>query len=170
MAALQSAATGSGSAPFELLALLLIALAGAVAAAGLFRWDRQFTPNRAWVAVALAMWVAVGLWNNSRPSAQPVRDTRDVGVASDYVAPKAAPSAPTWRDVTDADIAGIAFDRLPPDSGIIAPVASPDEEPDPVLLPQMEKIQAALPGWAPGNVADPVQRAATCCWWRRSRT
>jgi hypothetical protein len=160
VAALQSAATGSGRAPFELLALLLIAIAAAVAAAGLFRWDRQFTPNRAWVAVALGMWVAIGVWNQSRPVAvaQPVKDTQPVGRATDYAAPlpKAARS---WRDVTETDIAAIAFDRLPPDSGIVSPVARPDEEPDPVLVPQLEKIQAALPGWAPGNVGDPVQRA-----------
>ena len=159
VAALQSAATGSGRSNFELLALLLIALAGAVAAAGLFRWDKQFAPNRAWVAVALGMWVAIGLWNNMRPAAvaQPVKDTQVVGRAADYAVSVAA--VKTWRDVTETDIAGVAFDRLPPDSGIISPVARPDDEPDPVLLPQMEKMQAALPGWAPGNVADPVQRA-----------
>jgi ABC-type transport system involved in cytochrome c biogenesis permease component len=152
VAALQSAGTGSGRAPFELLALLLIAIAAAVAAAGLFRWDRQSRPNR--------MWVAIGAWNQSRPVAvaQPVKDTQPVGRATDYAAPlpKAARS---WRDVAEADIARIAFDRLPPDSGIVSPVARPDEEPDPVLVPQLEKIQAALPGWAPGNAGDPVQRA-----------
>jgi ABC-type transport system involved in cytochrome c biogenesis permease component len=160
VAALQSAGTGSGRAPCELLALLLIAIAAAVAAAGLFRWDRQSRPNRAWVAVALGMWVAIGAWNQSRPVAvaQPVKDTQPVGRATDYAAPlpKAARS---WRDVAEADIARIAFDRLPPDSGIVSPVARPDEEPDPVLVPQLEKIQAALPGWAPGNAGDPVQRA-----------
>ncbi len=160
VAALQSAATGSGRAPFELLALLLIAIAAAVAAAGLFRWDRQSRPNRAWVAVALGMWVAIGVWNQSRPvaEAQPVKDTQPVGRATDYAAPPPK-AARSWRDVAEADIAHIAFDRLPPDSGIVSPVARPDEEPDPVLVPQLEKIQAALPGWAPGNVGDPVQRA-----------
>ena len=161
VAALQSAATGSGRASFELLALLLIGMAAAVAAAGLFRWDRQFAPNRTWVAVALGMWVAVGIWNNARPTAvaQPVKDTQAVGRPADYAAARKAFSAKTWLDVTEVDIAGVAFDRLPPDSGIIAPVARPDEEPDPLLQPQMEKMQVALPGWAPGNVADPVQRA-----------
>jgi ABC-type transport system involved in cytochrome c biogenesis permease component len=161
VAALQSAATGSARAPFELLALLLIAVAAGVAAAGLFRWDRQFTPSRAWVVVALGMWVAIGIWNNTRPAsvAQPVKDTQAVGRPADYAAPRKAVIAKTWRDVTEADMAAIAFNRLPPDSGIVSPVARPDEEPDAVLVPQLEKIQAALPGWAPGNVNDPVQRA-----------
>jgi hypothetical protein len=61
--------------------------------------------------------------------------------------------------VSGADIDGVAFDRLPADEGIISPVSRSDEEPDPVLLPQLDRIRDALPGWAPGNVADPVQRA-----------
>ena len=36
---------------------------------------------------------------------------------------------------------------------------APDEEPDPAIQPALDRIQAALPDWAPGNVADPVQRA-----------
>jgi hypothetical protein len=64
----------------------------------------------------------------------------------------------SWRDVTDADIDRIAFDRLPPDEGIISPVSRSDEQPDPVILPQLDRIRDALPGWAPGNIADPVQR------------
>ena len=31
--------------------------------------------------------------------------------------------------------------------------------PDPAILPQLDRIRDALPGWAPGKVADPVQRA-----------
>ncbi len=158
VAALQSAATGSGRAPFELLALALIALAAGIAAAGLFRWDRQLRPNRAWVVVALGMWVAIGVLNQLRPLSRPVMDTRNVGTAADYVSRAASRATQSWRDVTEADIASIAFDRLPPDDGIVSPVARPDEDPDPVLLPQLERIQAALPGWAPGNVIDPVQR------------
>ena len=34
-----------------------------------------------------------------------------------------------------------------------------DETPDPAILPQLDRIRDALPGWAQGNVTDPVQRA-----------
>jgi hypothetical protein len=61
--------------------------------------------------------------------------------------------------VSDADIDGIAFDRLPPDSGIISPVSRSDETPDPVLVPQLDRIRDTLPEWAPGNAGDSVQRA-----------
>jgi hypothetical protein len=92
-----------------------------------------------------------------------VQDTRDVGTAKDYVLPPkpaAAPAAPaSWRDVTHADMQKIAFDRLPPDEGIVSPVSRSDETPDPAILPQLDRIRDTLPGWAPGTVSDPVQRA-----------
>jgi len=170
--AMQSAATGAGVNGYDLLVLGLIAVAGAVAAEGLFRWDRQFHPNRAWVAVALAMWIAVGVMTQMRqtPHVAAIRDTRAAGEARDYVRPLPRPAmiapqdgqpimVPTWQAVTEADIAGIAFDKLPPDSGVVSPVARPDEEPDAVILPALDRIQVALATWAPGKVADPVQRA-----------
>jgi len=163
---LQAAATGTGlsRAGFDFLALGLIGLAGSIAAAGMFRWDRSFSPNRAWVAVALGMWLVVGVIAEleGRVTVQSAQDTKDVGTSRTYMAGKPlSPSAPesSWRDVTDADYDKIAFDRLPQDRGIIAPVSHPDEIPDPVIMPELDRIRDALPGWAPGNVADPLQRA-----------
>ena len=158
--ALQSAATGSGQALFDLAMLLLIAAAGAIAAAGLFRWDRQFHPNKAWVAVALGMWLVVGgiaEWRGSATFSRPA-DIQEVAPPKTFAAasPKAEAS---WKDVTDSDFDRIAYDRLPPDSGIVSPVARADEEPDPVIQPALDRIQSALPAWAPGKVDDPVQRA-----------
>jgi hypothetical protein len=165
--ALQLSATGAGlsGAGFDLVALLLIAAAGAVAAAAMFRWDKAFTPRRAWLLLALGMWAVVGVLAEARGhvAISAVQDTRDAGTAKDYLLPpkpaamSAAPAS--WRDVTDADMQKIAFDRLPPDEGIISPVSRGDETPDPAILPQLDRIQGALPGWAPGNVSDPVQRA-----------
>lgn len=164
VAAMQRSATGvslSGGG-FDLLVLLLIAAAGAMAAIAMFRWDKAVAPRRGWLVLALGMWLAVGALAELRGAVtigQP-QDTRAVGTAKDYVAPSAAPSQKSsWRDVTEADIAGIAFDRLPPDEGIVSPVSRSDEVPDPILVPQLDRIRDALPGWAPGNVADPVQRA-----------
>jgi hypothetical protein len=114
--------------------------------------------------LAIGMWLAVGALAElqGRVTISQAQDRRDVGTGTDYIAgrPVSSPAPKiSWRDVTQADIDGIAFDRLPPDEGIISPVSRSDEEPDPVLLPQLDKIRDALPGWAPGNVADPVQRA-----------
>src|SRR6185436_2129626 len=63
-----------------------------------------------------------------------------------------------WQDVTKSDIDGVAFDRLPTDTGIVAPIAAIDDEPEPEIAGQIDRIVAALPAWQPGKVADPVQR------------
>jgi ABC-type transport system involved in cytochrome c biogenesis permease component len=154
---------GLSGARFDLLVLLLIAAAAAIAATAMFRWDKAFTPRPAWLLVALGMWVAVGLMAEARGRVATTEDTRDVGRPRDYVvAPKPGaqpkPEA-SWRAVSDADIQKIAFDRLPPDDGIISPVSRSDETPDPAIVPQLDGIRDALPGWEPGNVPDPVQRA-----------
>ena len=160
---LQASATGTGLSRvgFDFLALGLIGLAGSIAAAGMFRWDRSFAANRAWVAVALGMWLVVGVLAElqGRITVQTAHDTQDVGTARNYTMSQSA-SAPqtSWRDVTDADYDKVAFNRLPPDTGIISPVSRADEVPDPVILPGLDRIRDALPAWAPGNVADPVQR------------
>jgi len=161
---LQASATGTGLSRvgFDFLALGLIGLSGSIAAAGMLRWDKSFAPNRLWVAVALGMWLVVGglaEWHG-KVTVQTMQDTQDVGTARNYTVPKYATSGPetSWRDVTDADYDRIAFDHLPPDTGIVSPVSRADEVPDAIILPELDRIRDALPGWAPGNVADPVQR------------
>ena len=68
--------------------------------------------------------------------------------------------APTWQAVSRADIdRDLVFDRLPPDGGIVAPIAPGDEDPPPEVLQQLDAIVTALPKWGPAHVQDPVQRA-----------
>jgi ABC-2 type transport system permease protein len=151
--------TGLGGSGFDLLALALIGFAGAIAAAGMFRWDRSFSPNRAWLAVAFGMWLVVGAaaeWRG-QVAVSGLADTQPVGTPRDY-APLAKPSAADWHAVTEADFDTIAFDRLPADQGIVAPVSRSDAVPDPAIVPLLDQIRDGLPGWAPGNVPDPVQR------------
>jgi ABC-2 type transport system permease protein len=71
-----------------------------------------------------------------------------------------APNAPTtWQAVTRADIdRDLVFDRLPPDSGIVTPIAAPGEYPDQDVSSQLESLRAELLTWLPGYVDDPVQR------------
>jgi len=151
--------TGLGGSGFDLLALALIGFAGAIAAAGMFRWDRSFSPNRAWLAVAFGMWLVVGAaaeWRG-QVAVSGLADTQPVGTPRDY-APSAKPSAAGWHAVTETDFDTIAFDRLPADQGIVAPVSRSDAVPDPAIVPLLDQIRDGLPGWAPGNVPDPVQR------------
>jgi hypothetical protein len=227
---------GLGTAGFHMLALLFIGAAGCLAGAKLFRWDREqrfaSEPGKAWVVVALAAWVGVGLaadtrrratvppapgampdqvaaptalGETSRPAAPvplPTRPTaaeRQVATASapssssggrgdrpPAVAtekpptpvqpppasppppasstlaekPPLAPLAPqTWQAVTVADIErDLVFDRLPPDGGVVTPIAEAGQYPEQDVADQVSAISDILLAWLPGNVEDPVQR------------
>jgi ABC-2 type transport system permease protein len=161
--AMQRAATGNGDAGFDFLALLAIAAASTIAAIAMFRWDKAIRPRRGWLLLAVGIWLAVGAFAemHGRVSVSQPEDRREVGKAADYVAAKSTSSAAiaSWHDVTDADIDAIAFDRLPPDTGIVSPVSRSDEEPDPAIQPALDRIRDGLPAWAPGTVGDSVQRA-----------
>jgi hypothetical protein len=69
------------------------------------------------------------------------------------------PTASTWRDVTMASIdRDLRFDRLPPDEGVVSPIAPPDEQPDTDIANHLDYIASTLLTWKPAQVADPVQR------------
>jgi hypothetical protein len=70
------------------------------------------------------------------------------------------PGASTWQAVTRRDIErDLFFAQLPPDSGIITPVAAADEPPEANQVDILEHLRRALVTWKPGQSADPVQRA-----------
>ncbi|HVW09906.1 MAG TPA: ABC transporter permease [Bryobacteraceae bacterium] len=146
---------------FDFVALAAIAAAGALAAFLAFRWDTA-QPISPWIAIALAAWLAVGLaWKpRTPPSLEPIA-REELRAPAEFTPPSAAPSTvptATWRDVTLHDLANVAFDRLPKDDGVIAPIAAPGDEPDAETAAQLDRIYAALPGWPPGKNRDPVQR------------
>jgi hypothetical protein len=65
----------------------------------------------------------------------------------------------SWRTVSQKDIdADLRFDQLPPDGGIITPIAPTGDQPDPMTAESVATITRAFPQWAPGSVSDPVQR------------
>jgi hypothetical protein len=226
VAAIDAAVLGPGlaAAGFSVLALLTIGVAAGLAGTQLFRWDPQqrvpVGPGTAWVAVALAAWVSVGLAahrrdDRGRPTPAPTVATadpappagaltaasgpvesphqqttprltaREKAVASTQQTPaqgdvdrprETAPSTspapaagkpaiPTaapapWQAVTRKDVAReLASAQLPPDSGIVTPIAEEGEDPDPNQTELLEHMRQTLPAWTPGRVADPVQRA-----------
>jgi ABC-2 type transport system permease protein len=66
---------------------------------------------------------------------------------------------PAWREVTLAQIdRDLRFDRLPPDEGVVAPIAPADEQPDTDVANHLDYIAGTLLTWKPAQVADPVQR------------
>lgn len=73
----------------------------------------------------------------------------------------AAASSPEgdWRGVRlDQIDEDLVFTRLPPDSGVVTPIAAESEEFDADTAVELGNFQVALQEWAPGKVADPVQR------------
>jgi len=91
------------------------------------------------------------------PTATPTPPARASSGATAPPAP--APAPDDWRKTTAADIdRAIDFTRLPPDSGIVTPIAALDEQPDPEVSQQLDLMHSRLPTWAPAKDPDTVQR------------
>lgn len=161
VSALQSNATGAGlsGVGFELLALGLIGAAALVAGLRLFRWDTARSNSqgsRLWLLSALSAWVLVGVlavWQGRVAARQPVLE--NVGDNRDFAA---VSSQPSWQQVASEEFQRVAFERLPPDNGLIAPVAAVAEQPEALVAEQVADIAAALATWPPAREAEPVQR------------
>lgn len=75
-----------------------------------------------------------------------------------------APTAPTpraaWEEVTIEQIMDdLVFDRLPPDAGVVTPIASYDQEvPDQETSDALDVMYAGLQEWAPGRIPDVLDR------------
>jgi hypothetical protein len=50
------------------------------------------------------------------------------------------------------------FDRLPPDGGVVTPIAGAGQYPDQDVADQVAAIGDVLLAWLPGNMDDPIQR------------
>ena len=70
------------------------------------------------------------------------------------------PQAPaSWQAVTMQNVEDdIVFNRLPPDNGVVTPIATSDQQPDQDVTADLDTLVATLPDWSPGKIADPVQR------------
>ena len=107
--AMQTSVTGAGLGVmrFSLLALLLTGLAGFVAGIRMFRWDaeQRFVERggKAWVAVALAAWAAVGVLAEARGRIGPV------AIVAEYT----PPAQPDERLVPQHDHAARRRSRNP---------------------------------------------------------
>jgi ABC-2 type transport system permease protein len=188
VACLQACINGIGAAAsgFDFLALLLIGIAGFVSGAWMFRWDAQqrfALRGKGWLAVVVASWAAVGVTAEVRGGVAvtvPARTAVRAGgtlaampVPTGTTQAEPAPAAPTqspaprdtahrsstWQEVTIAEIThNVDFRRLPPDGGVVSPIARLDLDPPPEIQDQLNALTAALPDWPPATVEDPVQR------------
>jgi ABC-type transport system involved in cytochrome c biogenesis permease component len=152
---LHQCVTGTGFAPlnFDLVALGVIGLTGFFVGAKLFRWDAQQHFSRqagkVWLLPVMAGWIAVGI----------TAEARDRVVIPDTAKTPSAPVVPLppWAQLTEKDAAGLDYD-LPPDVGIVAPMAPPDQTPDDWARPQLENVRIMLPYWVPSKGPDALTR------------
>jgi ABC-2 type transport system permease protein len=128
--AMQACVTGEGidSVRFSLLALLLIGAAGSLAGIKMFRWDAQqrfaTRPGKAWIAVALAAWVAVGLMAEARGIVA-VGETATRTLDTALPPPLVEPAAPSLSSAERA-----ATSTIPPSTAPAEP-APPQRAPVP---------------------------------------
>jgi len=172
--ALQATVTGGGlgAARFSLLALVLTGAAGCVAGAKLFRWDAQqrflASAGKAWIVPVLAAWLAVGglaEWRGriaiatdaaepaSKVTVPPVNVAAELRVMVEPIAPP--PPAP-WEKITAQDIAGLDY-RVPPDGGVVSPIAPEDDLPEDQTKDEVEGVRNGLSDWPMAKTADDIQ-------------
>jgi ABC-2 type transport system permease protein len=155
---LQACVTGAGllAARFDLVALVVIGAAAAVAGAKLFRWDasQHFLTRggKGWLVLVLAAWIAIGTWAETRGRATVAAPAapRETATATSQRA------EPPWMKLTAADVGRLYF-RVPSDDGVVAPIASADDVPDEISESQLDSVRAGLPKWPPGSGADDAQ-------------
>ena len=161
--ALQACVTGEGfsAVGFDLVALAAIGAAGGMTGVRLFRWEagQRFgaVGGKAWLVPVLAAWVAIGLFAEARGRVAPrVVASGAASAAGETVASE--PELPPWERITEADIAAIDYKNIPPDNGLVTPMAAPNMMPDDETDMKLARLEGELPHWAPGRVEDPVQR------------
>jgi ABC-type transport system involved in cytochrome c biogenesis permease component len=71
------------------------------------------------------------------------------------VAPKATPEPP-WMKITEKEIAAVDF-NVPPDQGIVSPIAPPDEEPEDFMKEQVDGVRSKIASWPPGAEGDDLR-------------
>jgi ABC-2 type transport system permease protein len=172
---------GLAGSKFALAALAVIGIAACIAGSRMFRWDagQKLAPGaKPWIALALAAWAGVGLVAEktgrlavpidlparAAPAATPapspgVPRTSAIPAASPGE-PKASPvpTAKNWRDITPAEIDSITFDKLPPDSGVVAPIVPNLDDLPADSMERVTGIEKRLEDWQPGLNGDLVQR------------
>jgi ABC-type multidrug transport system permease subunit len=129
---------------FNLLALLAMGLVAGLAGARLFRWDqtqaRVSWRTRAWIALAVLPWVAVGVLA--------LRADRWHALALQPPDPALA--------ITEAEMATITYAQLPPDDGTVTPIAPAIMEVGPEERARLDTLKTKLETWAPAHLKNPA--------------
>ena len=151
-ACIQPKGGGLAGARFALAALVLIGAAACVAGAKIFRWDanqRLGARAKLWAVASLLAWAGVGF-----AAARTGRWTLPLDATVNT--PEAVEK---WRGITDAEIRSIPYGNLPPDNGIVAPLAPNLDDLDADGSDRLSTIEERLARWRPGlDAPDLAQR------------
>jgi ABC-type multidrug transport system permease subunit len=134
---------GFSDAGFSVGALVVAGATGAITGAVLFRWDSARSQSRstwAWMSLAFASWLAVGLYASGSGHLEPV-----TAASSGYLG------------VTPAQVAGISYEYLPGDQEFVSRLSKPFDKGG--SMKGVEDFSARLKDWPPGRVADDGQAA-----------
>jgi hypothetical protein len=148
VASMQACVTGDGlgAIRFSLLALLLIGAAGCLAGVKMFRWDaeQRFAARggKAWVAVALSAWAAVGLIAEARGQIA-------AGEAVTQARAVAPPAQPPLEPATTA---------APAPAPATPPAPAPPPGGAPPAPPAREDRARTDKATAPATAAGPVEK------------
>jgi hypothetical protein len=150
---LQAAFTADHSlASFDSIALLAMGLGGVTAAAFLFRWDASDRPTwrrRTSLLLMAGVWAGVGLTAGALGDKSPPNRER-----SNLADPL---QTAAWERITARDVADLDYAAVPPDTGVVVPIANEQEEQDDYLAGQLAAIRSRLDNWAPARASNPVQ-------------
>lgn len=69
--------------------------------------------------------------------------------ARELAPPPPSPPEPIWAKITKADTEGLDY-HVPPDHGIVAPFAGPDEPPEDFMKEQVDTVRNQILTWPPG--------------------
>jgi ABC-type multidrug transport system permease subunit len=133
---------GLNGAFHSLIALLFIGAAACFAGTNMFRWDagqKLTAKQRAWTAVALLAWAAVGV------TAQIASAGKNPGA-----------NAAAFQKITDTQINAITYDDLADDNSYVTPLVEAIDDLDKPTRQWMDDFARQLRAWPPGNAADPL--------------
>jgi ABC-2 type transport system permease protein len=66
------------------------------------------------------------------------------------------PPDPAWMKLTAKDTADLDY-NVPPDNGIVAPFAPPDEDPEDFMKEQVDNVRTKIATWPPGSDGDDLR-------------
>ncbi len=90
------------------------------------------------------------------PAPAPTKAPTVVPAPAPVVPVPAPPPEPPWAKLTEKDWKGLDY-NVPPDQGIVSPIAPADEQPEDFMKEQVDTVRSKLASWPPGADGDDLR-------------